>query len=150
MDLKISSLVRGVSKERIKQGFTRDLFLSLNPPFPRVNLFQFDGCKTGDQVGLELNFIFFKQKWISKIIEDNEDDRVWYFIDQGTTLPFFLKSWKHRHIVEESKSDSFIIDQISYSSGFWIIDIILYPVLLLQFLYRKPIYRKWFERERKN
>ena len=147
MDLKISSLIRGVSKEHIKQGFTKDLFLSLNPPFPKVKLLRFDGCKSGDEVGLELNFLFFRQKWISKIIEDKEDNQSWYFVDQGTTLPFFLKSWKHKHIVENLRSDSMIIDQISYTSGYWIMDLLLYPVLLLQFLYRKPIYRKWFVRK---
>lgn len=147
MDLKISSLIRGVSKEHIKQGFTEDLFLSLNPPFPKVKLLRFDGCKSGDEVGLELNFLFFRQKWISKIIEDKEDNQSWYFVDQGTTLPFFLKSWKHKHIVENHRSYSMIIDQISYTSGYWITDLLLYPALLLQFLYRKPIYSKWFVRK---
>ena len=146
MDLKISSLIRGVTKEHIKQGFTADLFLSLNPPFPKVKLLRFDGCKSGDEVRLELNFLFFRQNWISKISEDKEDNQTWYFVDQGTTLPFFLKSWKHKHIVENHTTDSMIIDQISFTSGYWIIDFFLYPVLMLQFLYRKPIYRKWFKR----
>tara|TARA_Y100001972_G_scaffold119305_1_gene160431 strand:- start:6404 stop:6847 length:444 start_codon:yes stop_codon:yes gene_type:complete len=143
--LKIKTLIRGVSKDRIKQGFTKQLFLSLNPPLPKVKLLQFDGCKSGDVVGLELNFILFRQKWVSEIVEDDEDEQVWYFIDKGILLPFFLSFWEHRHIVESGESGSVIIDDISFSTGFLITDLFLYPLLSLQFLYRKPIYRKWFK-----
>ena len=145
MHLKIKTLIRGVSKDRIKQGFTKDLFLSLNPPFPKVKLLQFDGCKSGDVVGLELNFILFRQKWVSEIVEDDEDEQVWYFIDKGILLPFSLSFWEHRHIVESGESGSLIIDDISFSTGYLITDLFLYPLLSLQFLYRKPIYRRWFK-----
>ena len=145
MHLKIKTLIRGVSKDRIKQGFTKQLFLSLNPPLPKVKLLQFDGCKSGDVVGLELNFILFRQKWVSEIVEDDEHEQVWYFIDKGILLPFFLSFWEHRHIVESGESGSVIIDDISFSTGFLITDLFLYPLLSLQFLYRKPIYRKWFK-----
>lgn len=144
MKLRISTNVNA-SLQAVKKGFTKDLFLSLNPPFPPVRLLQFDGCKEGDKVALELNFIFFKQQWVSDITEDSEDEKEWFFLDEGIRLPFFLKSWKHRHVVEEEGSGSRIIDDITFSTGTILTDLLLYPALLGQFLYRKPIYRKVFK-----
>ncbi|ADR21824.1 hypothetical protein MATR_05430 [Marivirga tractuosa] len=129
----------------VKNGFDAKLFLSLNPPFPPVKLKEFGGCEKGDKVHLELNFIFFKQDWISEITFDRTSESVFEFIDEGTQLPFFLKYWKHHHIVEKAQENrSFIIDDIEFKSPFKLMDFILYPVLWLQFAYRKPIYKKLF------
>lgn len=143
MNIKISTKVNA-SLTKVKSGFTQDLFLSLNPPFPPVKLLQFDGCKKGDKVALELNFILFKQQWVSDITEDAEDDQKWYFVDQGVKLPFFLKKWEHRHLVERRGDKSEITDDITFSTGYIFTDFLFYPALLGQFLYRKPIYRKIF------
>ncbi|MEO9483064.1 MAG: hypothetical protein ABJG47_06440 [Ekhidna sp.] len=145
MKVKIQTEV-GASVPDIKIGFTEDLFLSLNPPFPPVKLMQFDGCRAGDKVALELNFILFKQLWVSHIIEDYESDNHWWFIDVGIKLPFFLKSWKHIHDVKQAGQRAVISDQITFSTGWILGDAIMYPFLLLQFLYRKPIYQKVFSR----
>jgi ligand-binding SRPBCC domain-containing protein len=132
---------------KVKDKFNEELFVKLNPPFPPVELKEFGGCEKGDKVHLRLNFIFFKQDWISEITFDNTDDKVFEFIDEGTQLPFFLKSWKHHHIVEKiDSSGSFIIDDVTFKSPFMLIDFLLYPVLWLQFAYRKPIYKKFFKK----
>lgn len=136
----------GAKKEQVKEGFTKDLFLSLNPPFPPVKLLRFDGCKTADRVVLELNFIFFKQEWVSVITEDKEDADSWHFVDVGTKLPFFLKHWQHHHGVKNSPKGAMIIDDITFSTGNVIANLILYPLLYGQFLYRKPIYKKIFKK----
>ncbi len=129
----------------VKAGFTQNLFLSLNPPFPPVKLIRFDGCKKNDIVILELNFIFFKQRWESDITFDNTDENAFEFIDQGKTLPFFLSRWHHHHVVRKvDELHSEIIDEINFSTSYWITDILMFPALYLQFLYRKPIYKKVF------
>ncbi len=133
----------------VKQGFTEDLFTSLNPPFPPVQLNRFDGSKEGDIVELELNFLLFRQTWRSLITEDGQTDGEWYFIDEGVKLPFFLKHWKHHHRVLRQENGSQIVDDIHFRSPFWLMDFLLYPVLALQFLYRKPIYKKIFSVEKK-
>lgn len=143
MKIQIKTKVEA-SLQRVKEGFTKDLFLSLNPPFPPVKLVQFDGCEAGDKVVLELNFILFKQKWISDIVKDQETNESWYFIDVGSKLPFFLRKWKHQHGVEKSISGSIIIDDINFSTGFILTDLLMLPLLYFQFLYRKPIYKKRF------
>lgn len=144
MHLKLKTKVKQ-NYLSVKNGFDEKLFLSLNPPFPPVKLKEFGGCVKGDKVHLELNFIFFKQDWISDITFDNTTDTVFEFIDEGTQLPFFLKYWKHHHIVERvDANSSYIIDDIQFKSPYKLMDFLLYPVLWLQFAYRKPIYKKLF------
>lgn len=146
MRLKITTKVNQSYLE-VKDGFTKELFLSLNPPFPPVKLLRFDGCSTGDIVSLELNFIFFKQRWESAITFDRTNDTTFEFIDEGRRLPFFLSTWKHHHLVRKtSNQHSEIIDDITFSSSIWLIDLLLYPALYLQFLYRKPVYKRIFSR----
>ena len=128
----------------VKEGVNENLFLKLSPPFPPVKLLRFDGSSTGDKVILELNFIFFKQQWVSDITADNTDEKEFYFIDEGTKLPFFLKTWKHKHRIIKDGKSSIIRDEIAFKAPNGILTLFLYPALYLQFLYRKPIYKKIF------
>ncbi|MEM6642713.1 MAG: hypothetical protein AAF616_07015 [Bacteroidota bacterium] len=143
MHIRIKTQV-GASLKSVKDGFTKDLFVALNPPFPPVKVLQFDGCKKGDQVSLFLNFFLFKQKWISVITEDEETHSEWFFVDRGETLPFFLKKWEHRHIVQQDGNTTYIIDDITFSTGTILTDLLFYPAMLAQFAYRKPVYQKIF------
>jgi ligand-binding SRPBCC domain-containing protein len=130
----------------VKAGFNESLFTKLSPPFPPVKLLRFDGSATGDLVTLELNFIFFKQKWTSQITDDQTTESEFYFIDQGIELPFFLKKWSHKHRVIKDGDASIIRDEIEFKAPFGLMTALLYPALYLQFLYRKPIYKKIFRK----
>ena len=143
MKLKINTHVNG-SYEQVVSGFNQRLFEALSPPFPPVKVIQFDGCNQGDFVVLRLNFFLFKQNWSSKIIHSVENEEGFAFVDQGIELPFFLKSWKHRHGVLKSSGDVIILDDIDYSTGFLLTDVLLFPALYLQFLYRVPVYKRFF------
>ena len=125
-------------------GFEKELFLKLNPPFPKVKLKRFDGSQTGDIVTIELNFLLFKQTWVSKIIDHQSNQDEIYFIDQGIKLPFFLKSWQHQHRILNEGHQARIVDDIDYKTPFWLMDYLMYPLMYVQFLYRKPIYRRYF------
>ncbi|MDG1276257.1 MAG: hypothetical protein P8O16_03180 [Algoriphagus sp.] len=129
---------------QVKKGFDESLFTKLSPPFPPVKLLRFDGSSKGDLVSLELNFIFFKQKWTSEIIEDQTNEKEFYFIDKGTELPFFLKKWTHKHRIIKNGENAIIRDEIDYQAPFMLLTWLLYPAMLLQFAYRKPIYKKIF------
>ncbi|WP_026952935.1 SRPBCC family protein [Algoriphagus mannitolivorans] len=131
----------------VKAGFDESLFRKLSPPFPPVKVLRFDGCKKGDWVSLELNFLLFKQKWTSEITADHTDDLEFYFIDEGVQLPFFLKKWKHKHRVISTGIQSKIVDEIEFEAPFSWMNWAMYPLLSLQFAYRKPIYRKIFKRK---
>ncbi len=143
MNITIKTLVDQRLPEVIA-GFNGDLFLKLNPPFPKVRLIQFDGCKTGDLVSLELNFLLFKQVWTSEITEDFSDSEQFFFVDQGIRLPFFFKTWKHKHMLQVRDDKTVITDDITYQTPSLLTDWLMYPLLYLQFLYRKPVYRKVF------
>jgi ligand-binding SRPBCC domain-containing protein len=130
----------------VKEGFTESLFAKLAPPFPPVKVLRFDGCKAGDIVDLELNFIFFKQKWTSKITEDHCDAVEFCFVDEGIVLPFFLGKWRHCHRILAQPTGSIISDEIEFEGAFSWMTPLLYPVLWLQFWYRKPIYRRIFRK----
>jgi ligand-binding SRPBCC domain-containing protein len=146
MKIKIATQVKS-EWEKVVSGFTKELFVKLNPPFPPVVVKQFDGCIKGDKVVLELNFLLFKQEWVSDIIDSVEDENGFSFIDVGVKLPFFLSRWRHHHIIKKREDGgTTIIDDIDFSTGSLLTDLLFYPILYGQFLYRKPIYRKIFSR----
>jgi len=130
----------------VKQGFTQELFLTLNPPppFPKVDLLRFDGCVTGDVVQLKLHFPFFSQVWESKIVSHTLTNDLWQFIDVGSKLPFFLKSWQHIHSVESCGKGSKIIDDITFETPWWIPAFLMALLLKYQFGLRTSVYQHFF------
>ncbi len=129
------------------EQFDDKLLLKLSPPFPPVKLISF-GQKVGEKVTFELNFFILRQLWVSKITDSYLSADESFFIDEGITLPFFLKYWKHKHrIVRDNNttSGSKIIDEIEFRTPTVLTDYIFYPILYLQFLYRKPIYQRVFK-----
>jgi ligand-binding SRPBCC domain-containing protein len=133
------------SVNQVWEQFDEKLLMQLSPPFPPVKLISF-GQKIGEKVTLELNFFIIRQLWVSIITDFYLSVEENYFIDEGVQLPFFLKYWKHKHrIVKNDNSGSKIIDEIEFRTPTILTDYIFYPILYLQFLYRKPIYRKLFK-----
>lgn len=133
--------------EKVTEGFGRELLTALNPPFPPVKLLRYDGNKRGDEVYLQLNFLLFKQVWKSRITEDYKDEGKSYFIDEGIKLPFFLSHWRHKHLIIKKDGGTIITDDISFRTPFFVLDLLIFPIMYLQFLYRKPIYKKYFRKE---
>jgi ligand-binding SRPBCC domain-containing protein len=142
--IKIETLVKGNYKD-VTNRFDRDLFLALKPPLVQLDLKVFEGCEKGDKVEMELGVLGVKQVWKSLITEHGLTDDRSFFVDEGVVLPPPLKDWKHHHImenVEDNKTN--IIDDIQYSTGFKLLDVLIYPVMYAQFWYRKPIYKRYF------
>ncbi|EMR03770.1 SRPBCC family protein [Cesiribacter andamanensis] len=130
---------------QVAAGFGEPLLRALAPPFPRLKLLRYDGNKLGNIVIFELHFGITKQRWISEIIADGESQQEWYFVDEGRELPKPLTYWRHRHrLLALPEGGTRIVDDITYSSGNSLLNLILYPALLAQFLYRKPVYKKFF------
>jgi len=144
MQLHINTLV-SQSISQVWAGFDEKLFAKLAPPFPPVRVLRFDGCLRGNIVKLELNFFLFKQQWTSLIAEQQATDNEIFFVDYGTKLPFFLSYWKHRHRIIKSGNQAIIADEIEFRTPSRITDYLFYPLLWLQFAYRKPIYKRIFQ-----
>ena len=132
------------SLQTVWQGFDLALFKKLSPPFPPVEIKEFGGCLKGDKVHLRLNFLLFKQDWISDIIDQQTTEQEIFFIDRGSKVPFFLAEWHHKHRLIKDDSGTIIRDEITFKTPFLLTNYIFYPLIYLQFLYRKPIYRKIF------
>ncbi|MCP1383266.1 SRPBCC family protein [Runella salmonicolor] len=129
---------------QVWRGFDETLFRRLSPPFPPVRVVRFDGCLKGNTVELELSFFLFKQRWTSKITEQQGNAEEVFFIDEGVKLPFFLSYWRHRHRIIKDGEHTIIADEIEFRTPSILTDYLFYPLLYGQFLYRKPIYRKVF------
>jgi ligand-binding SRPBCC domain-containing protein len=138
MIITLKSKVKGDFKSVYKR-FDADLFRYLLPP--GAELIEFGGSKKGDMVHLKLPLI---GEWISEIVEDGISANKCYFIDEGRTLPFPLKTWRHKHILHKLGDDTIIEDNMSFSTGNIITDLAFYPVLLLAFLPRVMQYKSYF------
>jgi ligand-binding SRPBCC domain-containing protein len=145
MIITLKTKVKGNYK-KVMESFDIDLFEALKPAGANMEIVEFTGSKKGDKVHLRFNNPF-KIEWISIITEDGINETEAYFIDVGTTLPFPLRTWEHKHIVRKiSEFESEIIDQMKYEgvNKFW--TIILKPALYMAFYPRKKVYKRYFER----
>ena len=127
-------------------GFTQELFVALAPPFPRLRLLRFDGCRVGDRVEIELNTLVKRLRWTSLITDAGQlPDGTLFFVDEGQMLPPPLRYWRHRHLVQPGPGGgSVIVDALEYRTASRVLDALLYPAIWAQFAWRKPIYRRWF------
>lgn len=131
--------------ESVRKRFDESLFRVLAPPFPKMNLIEFGGIELDMKTHLVLDFLLFKDEWISVVTATKSSDDAFYFVDEGTKLPFFLRRWYHKHhIIRVSDQESIIQDCIHFQTPYLLLDILMYPAMFLQFLWRKPIYKRFF------
>ncbi len=127
-------------------AFDEQLFRKLSPPYPRLKLRRFDGSAPGDVVEVELQTGIKSFRWTSLITEREVTETEAYFIDQGQELPPPLRYWQHKHLITKNGSGAIIHDIITYSTGIKLLDLLLYPLMKLQFGMRRPVYQKVFRR----
>ena len=145
MNLKIKIFLP-YNPDKIYAHFSRDLFLALAPPLSGIKLIRYDGSTPGSFVELQMGPTLFNIKWVSKITDEYVSPEKIWFQDEGKVLPFFLSYWKHKHIIEGKNQKSYIIEDINYKTGTLFTDILLYPLLYLQFAYRKYAYPHYFSK----
>ncbi|WP_045689215.1 SRPBCC family protein [Hymenobacter sp. AT01-02] len=131
---------------QVWQGFTRELFLDLAPPFPPFRLRRFDGCHRGDEVHIELGAGPLCYPWTSLITDHGtQPDGTYFFVDEGQKLPPPLRFWRHRHLMQPAAGGgTYIVEDLEYRTGLRALDVLLYPAMWAQFAWRRPIYRRWF------
>jgi len=139
MNITLKSKVEN-SLENVHNGFDGELFKYLLPP--GAKLIAFGGSTKGDIVHLNLPIA---GEWISEITEHGETENTRYFIDEGIKLPFHLKTWKHKHLLHREGNTTVIEDNMTFSTGNFIMDCLFYPVLLLSFLPRVWQYKSYFK-----
>lgn len=122
------------------ENFDSNLFKYLLPP--GAKLLRFDGSKKGDFVNLRLPLA---GEWLSEITENGESEEECYFIDEGRKIPWPLKKWKHKHIISDFKGITIITDEMNFSTGNSLFDVLVYPFLYLAFYPRTYQYQKYFK-----
>lgn len=128
--------------QSVISNFDRKLFDALKPPLIPLKLIRYDGEKTGDEIHLALGF---GQKWISLITDHGVAEKEWFFVDEGKVLPWPLRYWKHVHkVLKTDNNVTMLIDDISFGTGYSVLDAFMYPFLYLQLSWRKPTYKKFF------
>lgn len=143
MRLVLKTKVSGYYTD-VMDKFDIDLFEALKPKGADMEIIEFTGSQKGDVVHIRFNKPI-KAEWISHITEHGHDDTEAYFLDIGHQLPFPLKRWRHRHVVEKiDENHSMIVDDISYWSYNILLDILIWPGIFIGFYPRKKVYRKFF------
>lgn len=143
MNIQIKTEVKG-HYQAIMDQFDRQLFEALKPKGADMEIVEFTGSKKGDRVHIRFNSPI-KAEWISDITEDGLNKKEAWFVDEGSKLPFPLKYWRHKHIVQKVTEDSsLIIDDITFKGPNTIMTGLMYPGILAGFLPRKKIYKRYF------
>lgn len=128
----------------VREGFTRSLFEALRPPGIKLRIDRYDGNNPGDSIHLTAGVLFVRFRWESLITAQWEKDGEWGFEDQGVKLPFFLKSWTHRHLVQSMPKGSVIIEDVQYEPRRKWMRFFARILVNLQFHPRPKVYRKYF------
>jgi ligand-binding SRPBCC domain-containing protein len=132
--------------EKIKDQFTRELFLKLAPGLIPVDLQRFDGCKKGDEIHIKLGPPPLAQEWVSLITFEETNASGWSFIDEGKVLPWPLSNWKHHHRVDRiADNESVIVDDIHYECSPRFLTPLMKPFLWSVFAIRPGRYKKFFK-----
>jgi ligand-binding SRPBCC domain-containing protein len=145
MKIYIETPVNGYYKDVLSR-FDKNLFLALKPSGMKLDLLRFDGSEEGDYVHLRIMpFGLFRQEWLVKITESAENAQQAWFVDEGQSLPWMFAYWRHQHIVRKvSETQSQIVDDITYHGRFFVLGLLLFPIMYIQFYLRKPIYKRYF------
>lgn len=145
MKIELQTSVKTEFKE-VAEGFNKNLFRYLLPPPALAKLVNYQGQKPSNLVHIRF-LLPWPSDWISRIVDENSNEKEYSFTDEGLSLPFGLEKWKLIHRIRKSGTHSSLIsDIISFSTANKLFDIILYPFLYLAFLPRKQRYKTYFEK----
>jgi ligand-binding SRPBCC domain-containing protein len=131
--------------ETVKSGFDVHLLKAISPPLPKIHVDVYEGNKVGDRIDFLLDFVVFKGRWTGEVTERADgNDRFW-FVDEGHQMPLGLTYWHHKHLLETNHTGTLITDDVHYCTKFWLFDALLFVPMYLQFMYRKPYYKRYFK-----
>ena len=144
MKFTIKTPVTGNYKD-VMSKFDLDLFEFLKPKGAKMEVVKFTGSETGDTVHIRFTSPI-KADWISDIVDHGIDDDEAFFLDVGSTLPWPIKKWKHRHVVKNvGTNESVIEDQIEYKTSNVILDALIRPFMYMGFFPRRKQYQTYFK-----
>ena len=128
--------------KKVKGEFNNILFLKHLTKLLPVKIIEWDG--TYDGAKAHLAFWFFG--WRDFIVnhrENIEDDIKFSFVDEGISLPFYLKSWRHIHGAYKERDLIIIKDEVNFTTNSKFLDLILFPMLMMPIIIRKILYKTY-------
>ena len=128
--------------KKVKGEFNNILFLKHLTKLLPVKIIEWDG--TYDGAKAHLAFWFFG--WRDFIVnhrENIEDDVKFSFVDEGISLPFYLKSWRHIHGAYKERDLIIIKDEVNFTTDSKFLDLILFPMLVMPIIIRKILYKTY-------
>ncbi|MEM0996904.1 MAG: hypothetical protein AAGN35_07490 [Bacteroidota bacterium] len=145
MNFRVRTPVKGDHRSVFAQ-FNKDLLSALTPPGMTLDIVRYDEpTEVGSIVHIKMRmFGIIRQEWYMHITEFEEGAEKSWFTDEGVRLPGFLKSWRHRHLIEQADDHAVIVDDVTYTGKFGLLTYLLYPVVWGQFAARKPYYQRYF------
>jgi ligand-binding SRPBCC domain-containing protein len=136
--------------QTVVRGFNKDLFEYLMPPLGLAVLKRYDGQEHGDMVHIGFRLPLLKD--FKVVIRDSgREEKVYWFVDRGLEMPLGLEFWQHEHrVVSLGKNKCVIIDHIEFDSKWRLLNLLNYLLLLLAFLPRMALYRRYYYHRFKN
>lgn len=146
MRFQILTKVRGDHRS-VFLKFDQSLLLKLTPPGMKMELIRFqEPDAPNGSIQLRVTILgIIRQDWENVFSHYELGPEECHFVDEGKVLPFPMRLWRHDHRVLADGPDHAIInDDITFKTTFLLMDWLLFPILWLQFRYRRPIYRRIF------
>jgi ligand-binding SRPBCC domain-containing protein len=124
--------------------FDQDLLLKLVMPGMKLQLLHFDyPPKVGGKIHIRVTiFGMIKQEWKNDFTSYTINENECAFVDEGRQMPWPLKQWRHNHRVVKIQDGTEIVDDVTFATSNKLLDVLMFPVVWMQFRYRRPIYRR--------
>lgn len=146
MHLLLTTTVRAPDFRRVMAAFDEKLFRALAPPFPRLRVVRFDGCRPGDVVQVEMDWGLGRQPWRSLITEAGENAQAAWFVDEGLQVPWPFRQWRHRHLIAAAPGGTTITEDLTFATPSRLLDWLVRPAVWALLAYRRPVYQRWFSK----
>ena len=130
---------------RVVSGYNEALFRFLMPPLGLLRLLRYDGQNPGDIVHLRFGIplindfkVVIRNAWTSP--------KEYRCADRGLVMPFGIRFWQHTHrVVSLNENNTALIDLIEFKTDWWLLDLLIYPLLFLFFLPRTWQYARYYK-----
>ena len=128
--------------KKVKGEFNNILFLKHLTKLLPVKIIEWDGTYDGAKAHLAF-WLFGWRDFIVNHRENTEDDVKFSFVDEGISLPFYLKSWRHIHGAYKERDLIIIKDEVNFTTDSKFLDLILFPMLVMPIFIRKILYKTY-------
>lgn len=124
------------------------LFQALSKGGPPIQVSEFGGCGLGAVVALRIGPGKLSLPWLSEVTEcvASVASGACWFVDEGRTIPFGMRTFRHKHLLEGAVSGGHAITTITEDitiSAPWGLHLFAALAFWGQMQLRGPVYRRY-------